>query len=732
MFRLSLEGDGEEFSAVYDQSRLIAGLAGSKVSLPLKGAQVRSQHFALYAKNGRYRIENLAFDPHLRVNDSPFHTKTLKNGDLITLAGYQICFEELSKPEQEEEEEKLQTKSHTIDEIDNPQEINTLDKSPLNKRKFSDHIKETGLSIVEKLKVEQGESKWHVLALFTGIAIFLCTLFGTIFYVSVNDRSELQRMVAARGLSDIAMTLSYAKMHNIKPDNLNWLDPKFLIETSKNVFPDEISKRRWIDEKGSFTQTPYILRIYSDPQLDRFLLIAQPKAGFIQWLIPNNIIAVDSKEMIMKEISNLRELNRLIANALTFQGKDQEEIVNLVHQQKSLPLSSLAQNKEGLGFLPPDELVMINPELQYYIYNAPRYFLWNQTLVDKAIEFGLNKNGDKEAILRSLEKRKPFKEMVLYTSRPIETAIDARRALQEHFEQYSIHIGHVSLDENNKIASSHVLMKSHKAWANDLNANALPEGIPLPQLPTEIAQVTKNPFHPFMMFSSESLAVRAKKENQTLHPLVIELNLALEERENHLKPKLEPLLQLLGEHAKRSDRQFFIHYRTLYSQFEAVLRAEQAILDKTIEGLHEKYVMKKKTVTLPQFLSFLDQKGIDMGYEEDSFVKNLGSAEEQLEKLFEMIEGAQEIHLLDHAVADAKDLIRSDHFKNQEAATKFRNRLRSIVLYKLETMLWQPQGSNQPLPSEEELRWIVNRILKNGYINQKEAKEFYLSHFLES
>jgi hypothetical protein len=111
-----------------------------------------------------------------------------------------------------------------------------------------------------------------------------------------------------------------------------------------------------------------------------------------------------------------------------------------------------------------------------------------------------------------------------------------------------------------------------------------------------------------------------------------------------------------------------------------------------------------------------------MGYEEDSFLLSISSTEEQIHTLLALIEDTQNILVLDQAALEAHDLITTDEQKEQ---------LRTAVLYKLEQLLWKPNLHKNNLPPEEELRWIVGRILKNGHITQREAREFYLSNFLE-
>lgn len=714
MFRLTIQRGSIETSFTCDKARL---LAGSMAELQLTGPRIIPNHFAIYSKQGAYYIENIASDPKLRLNGNPFWKSRLRDNDLIEVDENRIVFNLLTTPT-EESSSRPKKALHTVDEVQQFSLAPIPPAPPITQeRRASKFFKELGTHLIEKLNTEKRDSSWHVFGLFFGFGTALLSLFCLIFYITVSQKSEHQRLIAARGLSDIAVTLSYAKMHRLKPSNLNWIDPDFLIETSKHVIPDSLTSRNWIQEGGEFTETPYLLRIYSDPQLDRFLLIAQPRANFVQWLIPNSAVAVDSASMIMREIPHIKDLNRLLVNSNGFQGSSQQEVLKLIENQTPITLKKLAQNRQDKGFMPPQELSMIGEELELYLYNAPRYYLWNQTLVDKANQLLPKDKEEAELIANSLKRRLPYKEMVLYTHKGIETAINARRTIAELGIDHPFHIGYLTITKNGQIDSSHVLVKNSKPWAFE-NKYRLDEK-PLLHLPSEIAELTKNPLTPF---TQAKKSAKTKGEKAPLHPLLIELSLLVEERESLIKPHLEPLIALLTEHTSHSDRQFFIRYKALFANYEKALRESQEKLDQSVDRLHEKYVIQNQSVTLPQFLALLEQKGIDIGYEEDNSLVAKVNTDEQIKTLFTLIEETKNIHVLDQAVREAHDLITQEKVKEQ---------LRSLVLHKLEGMLWKPTMAEGDLPGEDEMRWIVGRILKNGYITQGDAKAFYLSNFLE-
>ncbi len=92
---------------------------------------------------------------------------------------------------------------------------------------------------------------------------------------------------------------------------------------------------------------PILLPIFS-----RFLLLAQPKPSFLRWIQPRETIAIDSQSMELRRITDLKELNRLLANPNPLEGQNATAIFNLVSSAELVRLSTLAQETGHIQFNP--------------------------------------------------------------------------------------------------------------------------------------------------------------------------------------------------------------------------------------------------------------------------------------------------------------------------------------------------------------------------------------------
>src|SRR5690606_8087270 len=98
----------------------------------------------------------------------------------------------------------------------------------------------------------------------------------------------------------------------------------------------------------------------------------QPAPNLMQWLVHKKTLVVDSSTMEMRKISDLKALNRLLANPDPLEGSNGEDIHHLIKEGGLMSLNSLAGHKNHWGFSPPKTLGFIRPGAENYIYNAPR------------------------------------------------------------------------------------------------------------------------------------------------------------------------------------------------------------------------------------------------------------------------------------------------------------------------------------------------------------------------
>lgn len=665
----------------FDQAQILVGMGGDLV---LPEEELGSEHLAIAWKDGHYVIENKAHDYKCLINGKPFWKKQLQDNDKVQIGHSEFIFQKLSDClflKEEKGKEKLAQKIRTLDEILHAS--HPAPKNPMPPPKVN-------------------SSYWHLFILALSCVLLFAVLFSTTFYITIRERAEVERIFAARGLADIALILMAAKEQGKEPPFKNWLDPTFLKEIGQQILPKD-SLYEWIDSEGQFLEASYILRLYSDADFERFLLIAQPKANKLQSILQKSTLVVDSKNMIIKEFWKVRDLNRLLISSSGFEGIIKTEIAELIQKAESMPLEALEKGKEKWGFKTPDELAMLDPEALYPIYNAPRYYLLSEPIVDQADKAARNPHNQafKEQ-LDQMVKNLTRRHQILYSTKGIESVIGARKVFAKKGD---LLLGYLQLSPEGKIEESHLLMPNQRSWS--IGA-----------------------YHHQALISDDT----PKEAKSSLHPFHEILPELLKKRESFLQPPAVTLIDLIQSHLQNPDLLFFTHFHNHLEHFKEKSQDAQIELDQSLKELFEKYVLDEKTLDLNQFLSILDEHRIDLGLNEDPeiferFYDESIAFEVHLNHLFEMIERAEDLDSLDSLVLVANDLLNQK--EGPDSRLSWKKHLKMLCIRKLETLLWQPELE----PTEEgdsfDIQWKIARILKNGYINDAEGRTFYLSHFLE-
>jgi|GEM_PF-3442400 len=692
MFQLNIKRESSELSYVFDQAKLILGSKGAPpVDLTLSDPTLLPVHLTIFRKGKDYFAENVGHDPHTSVSGVPFWKKKLKSGDVISLGRSTIIFYQLASPAHPEEEGTGGTP--------------LLLPPPLKEKVTSSGAtaKETTreTNLIERLSPELTESPLHVWLLLAGIIMVFVALFGLAFTLTMREKAQEEKIVAGQRLADLGMMLTYAQLYSLEPPQKNFLDPEFLKGIASRVLSPLSVELNWIDKEGRLKGADHHIRIYSDGDLERFILLAQPEYKFSQWVVPSWTLVLDSDELIVRATQDLKELNRLLAEKVGgLEGTNLSLVTQTIQAMDQLPLKTLALDHSNEGFTPPEELSYIDPKGSHYIYNAPRYFLFNQPLVELACQLGEEKE-QLDLLKKEIALRSRFPLMILYSAMGIESAIEARKVFSEETPDSSHLIGYLELDEKTGgPGKSRLLMMGHRHQ--------------------EGSEEAKNE-------SSDPLA------SYQDHPLYAELLQLLEARKEHLKPYYASMVGLLEDHIVHTDRQFFLRYQLLFDTFRDALKKEQTEVDLAVNALCKKYVFETGELTLSLFSSILDLAGVEVGYEEEGLIPTIGPiltlhpGIEQLETLFSEIEKAVSMPVLDQTVAMAHDLLNQEIFRDNKELNSWQNQLRSLVIYKLETLLWMPHVEWAEQLDPENLRWMISRILKNGYITESDKREFYLS-----
>ena len=560
-------------------------------------------------------------------------------------------------------------------------------------------------------------SKLWKIFVFATIALMVCIAI-TVSYLMINEQTDIHEIHAAQGVSDIAMAITYAQLHHIKPPNQNWSDHDFIQDNLNAILSSKYTPLSEVDIQGQFHDSPYILRIYTSRDSSQFLVIAQPVPSLLHWLLPKKAIIVDSHNMEIRKTKDLRTLNRLLVDPNTLDSSNTPEISNLVHQGEILPLTALTADREHPEFNPPKELAYIRPGSENLIYNAPRYYLFSKPIIDKVEQ--LNKYPDNSQniapLLQDIAMFSKLHDMVLYSAGGMDGAMQVQKGLVPYAPTQGFLVGYLSFNsKTDLINGSHLILVANH-FSKKLNSSTSLT-MPSPnkgatEIPQDLTSVGINIHHPLFTHLSTLSIDRRKK----------------------LRGVSEQLVGLLALHTQRTVPNFNEHFDELVNQYKRTNQELHVYSEGALLQLYHDYVAEGPKLTPTLFLAYVEASGLGVFAQNNpkvqATIQQHGMNPEQIfQKLNSNIMQAKDLITLDQAVEDAASMLSQDKQINSENLTSLQNQLRISVMQKLEHFLLFPSNNLPQDTFTEKNRWILLRILKNGRVTDPDEREFYISQF---
>lgn len=508
MIKLTLTPQTQPISYIFEKSRIVIGKSLSSVQpdLPLAIAALLPEHLAIEEIDGQFLIINTANDPFTTLNGHPFGKKFLSNGDLILIDSIAIRFEgtpnktkTASPPvaipnidhllRRVEELKMALIEAGAIPTESSPDPIFDQEPAPpscanlsalakLERKSLKDdylHDLDDENDSDSALKSANSANPRFIIswkALFTfmfGFLIF-CSAAFAIFYLSMIDRSQKEEIKVAAAVADVVMALNFAQLNHALPHNQNWSDPDFLKHNLTAVLANGYQPLANIDSHGQFHETSYILRIYTSSDLGHFLVIAQPNANLLQWLVPKSAIIVDSQLMELRKTTDLKTLNRLLVDP-TLDNNNSDEIAYLVGQGTLITFDEINQAHKDSSFSIPKALTFIRPGAENLIYNALRYYRFGESLSKNAISLYETRDNqyDVSHMLQEIDAFMKLKNIVLYSSGGLQTAMAVQKALGIFAPQHKFLFGYVQVSTKGLAHSGHLLIDDNSSAVAELN-----------------------------------------------------------------------------------------------------------------------------------------------------------------------------------------------------------------------------------------------------------------------
>jgi len=570
------------------------------------------------------------------------------------------------------------------------------------------------------------------LALFVALITFML-IFGMGVVKKLQSESNQQEMHAARGVADVTLALTYARLNGIKPAQQNWTNPSFLKTSIEAVLSPYHQAIVEIGNHGEFQKINYLLRIYTDREVSRFVIIAQPEASLMQWIAPQKAIVVDSKSMVLRKISDLKALNRLLVNPYSLSDKNSHDIETVLEDGEIVSLSLLADTHNENGFLPPKALDVIQPGAENYIYNAPRYSQVGEELMEEAIVLA-SQEGKTQKLKKFKQSLKHIQQLpsaVLYTSKGMKMALQAQKALYHLFPGEKFLIAYLRPGKDGEADSSHLIMDTTPAAATSAVIGAVADsdhGIDYDSL---VAAAKTAEYLGNKVVRAKAASNSFEQEIDPQNPLYLQITKLAKQRKEQLQPIAAELSALVLNQVQNDSATFSHTAQELLQDFIETDNSLREEITIELSRLYRDY----RDMPLSVFQDHVQMAGLG---ELRTNPLEPKSATRESEKRFdenilnmelERIENADSFQELDYLTKDLSERINSESVSDPETVIKYQNRTRSQVLEKIHDFLLSSEGKLGPESYTPHNRWVLAEILKRSWVTDPEEQEFYLIEF---
>lgn len=558
-------------------------------------------------------------------------------------------------------------------------------------------------------------TKWKLLFKVFLALLTIGIIGASLLYLWVSDQTGEEEIKASRGVADVSMALTYAQIKHIKPQNQNWSDPEFVKNNLTAVLASIYSSFACFDSHGQFDDCPYILRIYTNSDLSKFLVIAQPAPSVFQWIIPKAAIVVDSNAMEMRKIIDLRSLNRLLVNANTLDGVNALEISQLVRQGELIKLAQLEDKKNNGGFSPPKSLAYFHPGSENYIYNAPRYYQLGQTFLKRGLFLNEKTSNPHEIELfqQEMSVLSRFPDMILYYSEGLQGALKAQKALAALIPKEKFIVAYLQFNTLGRVLNSPLLIDG---GANEIASLLQKDPHEMVQ---ELAKDSKS-------IGEEIEAPIAEQDKN--HPAYLELLDLKIRRQQALTSVSEQITHLLNVHNEEVQPSFNVLFDALIEQYLMINEEQGENIAQKLPEIYHTY----SDIPLSQLMGYVSETGMAAVFQESLKEFQSVSLDKFTEKEFEhylaKVEASTSWLDLYGTVNEISDQLKLENIPDPDQLISYQNLARSKVFQKLTEFLLMPE-INAKTAFDSDGRENLTNILRTTWIYDLDANDFYLNEF---
>lgn len=755
MITLTVNPEKENASRQFTANKISIGkLPTTENHLFIESESLQEIHVLIEKTNKGFVVINQANDPFVTLNDIPFRKRAIESGNLLLIGKTSLLFTAVKKNNQLKASTASKELETVVDKVTEPikQEPppsiseKKIEKKPLPTPTQQEPLDQPASELklpptppsshTHRKEIKKSPlSKWKAWSLITVLLIATAGFILNGAYSRVVEMSLKNEIDAAREVSDVALALTYAQLNHIQPQQQNWTDPHFLQNNIHSVLTDRHEPFASIRNSGHILDGKYLLRIYYNRDMTRFVVIAQPEASLTQWLATTQAIVVDSRDMKLHKIKDLRPLNRLLVNVNSLSGETGKDIKEIIAEREVIPLKALADKENQNGFAPPKQLELMKINAENYIYNAPRYSQIGEVFLQTAIDL-VNRPVSNSEYKKLADEAKHISKLpsaVLYTSKGMKVAIKAQKALQTLLPQESYLIGYLQFDENGKMLNSHLIF--------DLDAPKRHSNRKFTELRNDTKE-TIGGYHPLLLAANASEYLSqsnsyGNQEPKKFHPLVDmenplyqELNTIARDRQDDLQEVGSKIIELIHNNNSGEIENFSPELHALITQYET--KSEK--LNKNAAFMIKKLYREHDFMPMSEFKEYVKAAGltsITTSYIQlPSKVDPANNfSQEEFFFILDKITNSRSLKELHQIVTQSSRRLRLENIHDTSRLITYQNGFRTKVLDYINKMLLSPTYTVPPYELSDENRRRLSEILISSWISDPEEQNYYLSEF---
>lgn len=632
-----------------------------------------------------------------------------------------------------------------------PSGVNTPLKASL-KDYYLSHLDDENQQSVKRHPFNENDQSvrrlnWKLISILFSLVVLLGLLGFSFIYSNMVDRNSNEEMKAATTVADVAMALTYAHMHHIKPQNHNLSDPEFIKNNLDAILADEYTPADLMDIHGQLKDTSYLIRIYPSGDLSQFFVIAQPEPSFLHSIIPRASILVDSRHMEMRKIVDLKDLNRLLQNP-NLDGATATEVRNLIQQEELIPLAALASYFDKQGYAPPKSLGILKPGAENLVYNAPRYYHLGENFLKKGLMLAENQSNSDEVDLLQEEMKElsKYPNLVLYTSHGMQWALHAQKAINTFLPDNKLLIGYLKfnakglpvtgqllMDEGSSSEIAFVDTKPSPPHAVPPQETPSPPPIPGATSPNEdppppLCEI--EPHHPLLM---QLCALKAQQQHTTRLFENDLLSLFPAANQHTMRNVVNYLLTHISHETTdpiADDAFHFLHHlQRILAHYDEDLVAQDKEMVQEMAKLYREY----SAMPLAEFMEYIHAAGLTRFVQENLKLYEEGLPSRPPDQLIEehlaSINSAKNLHELGLQVENTTKLLTLGKFPDPNKVIAYQDTAHKLVIDKLNDFLLSSDRAMPPEDFIDENRSLLAQTMKNAWISDPDEFDYYLNEF---